>query len=215
VGGDFYDVFPTGDGRWGIVMGDVCGKGIEAASLTALARYTVRAVAVGNAGPTQVLQSLNRAVLDAETGERFCTIAHAVVTPCVGGADGGGGARVTLACGGHPLPLLVSRDGVVREVGIPGSAIGLFDDVHLSEVELTLAPGDALVLYTDGFVEVRSPDGRFAPGLLRAALAAASGVVSAERLAEAVDRAVLSFEGGEPRDDMALLIVRVPDRPAS
>lgn len=209
VGGDFYDVFPSGDGRWGVVMGDVCGKGIAAASLTALARYTVRAGAIDEGEPTQVLHLLNRAILEADTDDRFCTITYAIVEPDVGG----GRAHVRLACGGHPLPLLVRPDGIVREIGTPGTAIGLFEELDLAEVDVELGPGEALVFYTDGFVEVRSPDGRFAPGLLRAALAAAAGV-SAARLAEAVDRAVLAFEGGQPRDDMALLILRVPDTAA-
>ncbi|HEX7167314.1 MAG TPA: SpoIIE family protein phosphatase [Acidimicrobiales bacterium] len=203
VGGDFFDVFPAGDGRWGVVMGDVCGKGIAAASLTALARYTVRAAAIEGA-PWQVLHLLNRAILEADTDERFCTIVHAVVEPL------DASARVTLACGGHPLPLVVRANGAVEEIGTPGTVIGLFEEIEITEVEETLRPGDAFVLYTDGFVEVRSPDGAFAPRLLHTALAGAAGG-SAEQLADAVDRAVLAFEGGHPRDDMALLILRVPD----
>ena len=78
VGGDFFDVFPSGDGRWGVVMGDVCGKGVAAAALTALSRYTVRAGAI-EGDPAAVLRLLNRAILDAEVGERFCTLAHAKI----------------------------------------------------------------------------------------------------------------------------------------
>jgi PAS domain S-box-containing protein len=205
VGGDFYDVFPAGEGRWGVVIGDVCGKGVGAASLTALARYTVRAGAIGDS-PSGVLRLLNRAILDAEVGERFCTIAHAMVEP---GRASSGGARIVLACGGHPLPLLLSAEGSVRPVGAPGTAVGLFDDVVLSEVVVELAPGDALALYTDGFTEARSPSGEFDPGLLERALASAAGG-SAERIADVVERAVGAFDAGRQRDDRALLVLRVP-----
>jgi PAS domain S-box-containing protein len=203
VGGDFFDVFPAGDGRWGVVMGDVCGKGVGAASLTALARYTVRAGAIGDS-PAGVLRLLNRAILDAEVGERFCTIAQAIVEP----ADDGR-VRVVLACGGHPLPLLLDAAGEVRSVGVPGTAIGLFEEVELSEVEVVLSPGDALALYTDGFTEARSPEGAFDPDLLARALASAAGA-DAEGIAERVERAVHDFDAGRPRDDRALLVLKVP-----
>ena len=202
VGGDFFDVFPAGDGRWGVVMGDVCGKGVGAAALTALARYTVRAGAI-EGEPAGVLRLLNRAILDAEVGERFCTIAHAKIEPVEGRT------RVVLACGGHPLPLLLTAAGEVESVGTPGTAIGLFEDIELTEVELTLSPGDALALYTDGFTEARSPEGAFDPDLLGRALATAAGL-DAEGIAEVLDREVLAFEAGRQRDDMALLVLRVP-----
>lgn len=203
VGGDFFDVFPAGDGRWGVVMGDVCGKGVGAASLTALARYTIRAGAIDEAQPAKVLRLLNRAILESDVGERFCTLCQAVVEP------GEGSVRVTLACAGHPLPYLVSSDGAVRTVGRPGSLIGVFEEIDLFEVDLVLRPGDAFVLYTDGFIEVRSPQGAFNPDLLAGALAEAAGG-SAEDMAVAVDRAVLAYQGSQTRDDMALLILKVP-----
>jgi PAS domain S-box-containing protein len=205
VGGDFFDVFPAGDGRWGVVIGDVCGKGVAAAALTALARYTVRAGAIDEGEASEVLRLLNRAILDSDIGERFCTIAYTTVEPV------DGGARLILACGGHPLPLLLTRDGEVRAVGVPGSAIGLFEEVELTEVEVVLGEGDALVLFTDGFIEARSPEGAFDPELLARALATAAGR-SAEGIAEVVDAAVLAFEAGRQRDDMALLILKVPTR---
>lgn len=201
VGGDFFDVFPAGPGQWGLVMGDVCGKGVAAASLTALARYTVRAGAIEGA-PASVLRLLNRAILDSDAGERFCTIVHARLEPL------DGSARVTLACGGHPLPLLLRADGSVEEAGRPGTAIGLFPEVELTEVELVLGPGDALALYTDGFTEARTPEGAFDTELLARAVAAGAGL-DAEGIASVVERDVLAFQGGRPRDDMALLVVRV------
>lgn len=201
VGGDFFDVFPAGPGQWGLVMGDVCGKGVHAASLTALARYTVRAGAIEGT-PASVLRLLNRAILDSDVGERFCTIAHARLEPAQGSA------RLLLACGGHPLPLLLRADGTVEEVGSPGTAIGLFPEVELTEVEIVLHAGDALALYTDGLTEARSPEGDFDPDLLGRVLAAGAGL-DAEGIASVVEREVLSYQGGRPRDDMALLVVRV------
>jgi serine phosphatase RsbU (regulator of sigma subunit)/putative methionine-R-sulfoxide reductase with GAF domain len=208
VGGDFYDVFPSGDGRWGVVIGDVCGKGVGAASLTALARYTVRAGAISDS-PAGVLRLLNRAILDAEVAERFCTIANAVVEP---GSAPGQPTRLVLACGGHPLPLLLTAAGEVRPVGVAGTAIGLFDEVELSEVEVVLAPGDALALYTDGFTEARAPDGSFDPDLLARALASAAGL-DAEGIADVLEREVHAFDAGRQRDDRALLVLRVPSSP--
>jgi serine phosphatase RsbU (regulator of sigma subunit) len=204
VGGDFYDVFPVGPGKWGAVMGDVCGKGVQAASLTALARYTVRAAAVGAASPSEVLLRLNQAVLEEGVAERFCTIAHLVIEP------GDGQATVTLACGGHPLPVLVDRAGNLKPAGRPGSAIGMFPDPDLVDTVHTLGPGDALVLYTDGVIEARSPDGRFDADLLDRALAGAAGQ-DAAGLAAAVERAVVAFDGGASRDDVAILVLRVPE----
>ena len=205
VGGDFYDVFPVGQGRWGVVIGDVCGKGVQAASLTALARYTVRTAAVGADSPSEVLSRLNQAVLDEGVEDRFCTIAHLMVEP------GEGQAKVTLACGGHPLPLLVDAAGGLRPVGRPGSGIGMFPEPDLVDTVHTLGPGEALVLYTDGVLEARSPDGAFDPDLFARALgAAARKGADAAGLAAAVEDAVLAFEGGRARDDMAVLVLRVP-----
>jgi PAS domain S-box-containing protein len=205
VGGDFYDVFPVGEGRWGVVIGDVCGKGVQAASLTALARYTVRTAAVGANSPSDVLSRLNQAVLDEGVEDRFCTIAHLIVEP------GDGQAKVTLACGGHPLPLLVDAAGGLRAVGRPGSGIGMFPEPDLVDTVHTLGPGEALVLYTDGVLEARSPDGAFDPDLFTSALSAAAVAgADAAGLASAVEAAVLAFEGGRARDDMAVLVLRVP-----
>jgi PAS domain S-box-containing protein len=205
VGGDFYDVFPVAPGRWGVVIGDVCGKGVAAASLTALARYTVRTAAVGSDAPSSVLRRLNQAILDEGIDDRFCTIAHLVVEP------GDGQATVTLSCGGHPLPIHIDAKGELRALGRPGSGIGMFPDPDLVDTVHVLGSGESLVLYTDGVLEARSPGGAFDPELFMNALsAAAAGGADAQGLAEAVERAVLAFEGGTPRDDMAVLVLRVP-----
>lgn len=208
VGGDFYDAFRLSDGRWAVVIGDVCGKGVEAASLTALARHTVRAAAHHQPDPAAVLACLNQAIIDAAVGERFCTMVYALV------AGHGAGARLTVAVAGHPLPMVVSPEGRARPCGRPGSAVGLLAEVEVSEQCVELAPGDALVLFTDGVVEARSPEGRFAPpGLLVDALAAAPGA-DADAMADHLEATVLDYEGGRPRDDMAILVLRVPPGPS-
>lgn len=203
VGGDFYDVFAAGGGRWGVVIGDVSGKGVPAASLTALARYTVRTAARGGSGPSAVLDVLNNSILDDGAGERFCTVALVLLR------HDSGGVHFALSCGGQPLPMLVDRDGDVRPVGQPGTAIGLFANPKLTDVSTTLGPEEILVLYTDGVVEARSPTGAFADGLLEATLHTCAGA-PAEVVAEAIETALLDFAGGRPRDDTAILVIRRP-----
>jgi serine phosphatase RsbU (regulator of sigma subunit)/anti-sigma regulatory factor (Ser/Thr protein kinase) len=203
VGGDFYDVFPLGRGRWGAAIGDVCGKGVMAAQLTALARYTVRTAARSEARPSGVLDVLNRSLLDHETGDRFCTI----VTAFIDTAEEP--VRVTLSCAGHPLPLLIDAAGTVSTLGRSGTAVGLFATPALFDDTHRLLPGETLVLYTDGVVEARAPDGSFADGLLEAVLHRCHGQ-PADAIAASVESAMLEFQGGHPRDDMAVLVVSAP-----
>ena len=203
VGGDFYDVFAAGGGRWGVVIGDVSGKGVPAASLTALARYTVRTASRGETGPAAVLEVLNSSIIDDGAGERFCTVALAFVH------HNAKGVHFTMSCGGQPLPLLVDAAGDVRPVGQPGSAIGLFSSPKLTDVSTTLGPGEMLVLYTDGVVEARSPGGAFADGLLESTLGSVAGK-PAEAVADAIEDALFDFAGGRPRDDTAILVIRRP-----
>ncbi|MGI8758783.1 MAG: GAF domain-containing protein [Acidimicrobiales bacterium] len=203
VGGDFYDVFRSGDGRWGVVIGDVSGKGVLAASLTALARYTVQTAARQGDPPSAVLQVLNRSVVEHNVGERFCTVALAMVEPL------DGTLRVTAAFGGHPPLLRIEPDGVVRPFGRSGSAVGLLETPSFLDEATVLHEGEALVFYTDGALEARSPQGDFADGLLEATLARTAGA-SADAIAGAVEEAILSFQGGRARDDMAVVVLRQP-----
>lgn len=203
VGGDFYDVFGAGEGRWGVVIGDVSGKGVPAASLTALARHTVRTASRRPVGPSDVLDVLNNAILDDGPGERFCTVALVFLR------YDERGVQFTLSSGGQPLPLLVDRDGDIRPVGRPGTAIGLFPGPSLTDVSTRLGPGETLVLYTDGVVEARSPSGKFADDLLETTLRAYAGR-PAEVVADAIEHALIEFEGGRPRDDTAILVIRRP-----
>ncbi|MBW3669769.1 MAG: SpoIIE family protein phosphatase, partial [Actinobacteria bacterium] len=143
VGGDFFDVFRLGANDWGVAIGDVCGKGAPAAALTALARYSLRAAAVHNFDPTDVLRELNTAVLVDETMEgRFCSVVFArlELDMC--------GAWITLACAGHPRPIVVRRAGWIDVRGMPGMLLGLFDDPDLAVDRVGLGPGDSLVFCT-------------------------------------------------------------------
>ena len=204
VGGDFFDVFAAGAARWGVVIGDVSGKGIPAASLTALARYTVRTASRGDAAPSGVLEVLNNSIIDDGLGERFCTVALAFLR------YDEGGVHFTVSCGGHPLPLLVDPGGGVRTVGQPGTAIGLFGQPRLTDVSTRLRPGEMLVFFTDGVVEARSPTGAFADGLVESTLRSCAAR-PAEMVAEAIEHALFDFAGGRPRDDLAILVVRRPE----
>jgi serine phosphatase RsbU (regulator of sigma subunit) len=206
VGGDFYDVFAGPDGWWTIAVGDVCGKGPEAASITALARYTIRAVQALPGCPSAVLARLNDALVQQHPDRRFCTVvlAHLAVEP-------GPGVSVTLSSGGHPPPVVVRADGTVEEADVHGMLMGVVDNPRLQDRKLTLSPGDALLLYTDGVTEVRR-DGRevFGEADLRAAAAAAGGG-GAEALVDTVVQAALDAARGDPRDDIAVLALAVPE----
>ena len=151
VGGDFYDVFEAGDDAWGVMIGDVCGKGVEAAALTGMARHTLRASALREPSPSRVLEALNRVML-REDGERFCTVALGRIERTVSA-----GVRLTVACGGHPSPLVVRREGGVATVGAPGSLLGVFEDVTIEDRVVELDPGDRVVFFTDGLVDPRHP----------------------------------------------------------
>jgi serine phosphatase RsbU (regulator of sigma subunit)/PAS domain-containing protein len=206
VGGDFYDVFAVGDGTWAVLVGDVCGRGPEAAGVTALARYTARAIAPHVDRPSQALARLNRAILDQlPSPERFFTAAFASLR------TGDGGARLVVSCAGHPPPLLVRADGTTRAVGADGTLLGLFDEVELSDEELELGPGDAVVFYTDGVIEARRVDAFFGEDRLRRVVAdAATAGAGADGLAGAVADAVTGFRWGGGEDDVAVLVARVP-----
>jgi serine phosphatase RsbU (regulator of sigma subunit) len=201
VGGDFYDCFSTGGGDWALVIGDVCGKGAEAAAVTALARYTIRTAAVRRRSPAAILRWLNDAMMRQDLDGRFCTIA------CVHLDTSLPAIRVTVSCGGHPPALLRREGGAVEEVGVPGTLLGLLPDPQLEDERAELAPGDALVLFTDGITEARAPARVIEPEELHDALRAiAPG--SAQRIVEHLAALAVGKEGTPPRDDIALLALR-------
>jgi PAS domain S-box-containing protein len=202
VGGDFYDMFETGEDGWTVVMGDVCGKGPDAAAVTALARYTLRAAAMRERVPSRSLAVLNEALLRQRDDRRFCTVAYAYIEKLERGA------RVGLAAGGHPLPLLLRVDGTVEPVGVPGTLLGVVSDPDLEDRTVTLEPGDALVFYTDGVIESRGDSNVLDERRLAELVATCAGT-GADAIAAKVEEAAVLSQGGRPRDDIAVLVLRV------
>lgn len=202
VGGDFYDVFAVDGSTWGITIGDVCGRGIPAASMTALARHAIRAMATSEESPSRILNRVNDIVLEEALEDAFFTVVQGFLRTT------GDRARLRFAVAGHPRPIRVDAAGGLSVVGSTGMLIGALRAPHLRDEEIELAPGEALVLYTDGFIEARSPQGHVATGLIEEAIGRAAGR-SAEGIADAVERAVLEHQGGTHRDDMALLVLRI------
>ncbi|HEX2316045.1 MAG TPA: SpoIIE family protein phosphatase [Thermomonospora sp.] len=201
VGGDFYDLFETAPGEWGLVLGDVCGKGAEAAVVTSLARYTVRAVATESERPSGVLRRLNTALVRQRT-ERFLTAVYARLR-----RESGGSFQLTVSLGGHPAPLHASADGRVRKIGREGDLLGILDEVSVSDSTVTLLPGDAVLFFTDGVEEARSEREFFDEHRLTELLAA-SGDLTARGVADRLLHRVLAFQDDLPRDDIALIVLK-------
>jgi PAS domain S-box-containing protein len=201
VGGDFYDAFEIGDGEWTVSLGDVCGKGPDAAALMGMIRHTIRAAAIRERAPARVLATVNTAVARQTSDEQFCTAVAARLRPQ---ADR---LSVWIAVAGHPRPLVHRTDGSTTWVPTTGALLGVFDDAELSELELSLGPGDVLVLYTDGVSEVRDEAGQLGEEGVAAAVARAAGGTASE-IADAIEEAVREKDR-EPRDDIAILVVRV------
>ncbi|MFE7468608.1 SpoIIE family protein phosphatase [Streptomyces sp. NPDC057499] len=225
VGGDFYDIFPCPGDRWCFVLGDVQGSGPEAAVVTGLARPWLRLLAREGFGVGEVLDRLNRLLLDdameaaeaaalmvaaaggqqtADTGQsRFLSLLYGELVPLPGG-----GVRCTLASAGHPLPLLLRPDGEVRPAADPQMLLGIFDDVAYESQSFDLAPGDSLLCVTDGVTERRSGTLMFDDGDgLAGALAECAGL-SADGIADRIKRAVHEFAERPPDDDLALLVLQ-------
>jgi sigma-B regulation protein RsbU (phosphoserine phosphatase) len=201
VGGDFYDVFQAAEQQWVVVLGDVSGKGVEAAVVTSLIRYTVRGLAVRVADPSEVLHELNGVLLAHDT-DRFCTVALLRLTQV------GSGWRAEGSLGGHPPALVRGADGTVTPLGVPGSLVGVFREVAFSTEGVDLRPGDTLVLHTDGVTDAQDGEEHFGEERTRAQVAALGpepAAVTDGLLAE-----VLAFQHDEPRDDIAVLALRVP-----
>jgi phosphoserine phosphatase RsbU/P len=204
--GDFYDVFHSVRDSWGVVVGDVAGKGPQAAKTTALARYTLRAAAARSGTPSVNLTTLNAALLEWFTLDtQFLTAVYATIRPHALGF----GVRV--ACGGHDPALIRRADGTVKPLGLPGLILGCLPDPGLRDQRTLLRAGDSLVMYTDGVTEARRPADRdlFGSERLRA-LVAGAPVASAAELAARVESAVLDFSGRRITDDTAILVVHVP-----
>jgi sigma-B regulation protein RsbU (phosphoserine phosphatase) len=202
VGGDFYDVFQVDEDNWVVVLGDVCGKGVDAAIVTALVRHTLRAVTVRFDGPAEALHALNQVLL-AHSTDRFCTVALLRLR------RDGQAWSMTLSLGGHP-PLLLLRHGHGVQAGIPGSLVGVLDDPAFAEAQLALEAGTTVVLYTDGVTEGRRHDELY--GEERLLRAATTSGETAAQVAEGILSDVLAFQQDVPRDDIAVVALRMPPR---
>ncbi len=202
VGGDFYDLFSVGEDEWIAVIGDVCGKGAEAAAVTALARYTIRTAAVRRRSPAAILLWLNDAMQRQDLDGRFCTIACVHLDTSRPVDPRAGRLRRAIrrrSCG--------ARTGAVEEVGVAGTLLGLVPDPVLSDERRELGAGDALVLYTDGITEARAPERILSGDELLAALRDIPAG-SAQRIVEQLAALAMGKEGTPPRDDIAILALR-------
>jgi anti-sigma regulatory factor (Ser/Thr protein kinase) len=201
VGGDFYDIFEMGGGRWGIAIGDVCGKGASAATVTALARYTLRATAIHERDPERILAVLNEALLRHQPDQRFCTLTYAALEPSLG--------RLELVRAGHPPPLLL-RDGAVQTLGSAGTILGIMEDPPLDPHEEQLRPGDTVVFYTDGVTDAHAPERMLQQEELEAALRDCENL-SPPEVAARIESLALQGSDAPPRDDIAILVVALDD----
>jgi serine phosphatase RsbU (regulator of sigma subunit)/PAS domain-containing protein len=201
ISGDFYDVFKAGDG-WGIAVGDVCGKGQDAAAMTAAARHAIRAFATVHDTPADVLAAANEVLVAEDYDDRFVTASLAFLR------QRGRRVQVQLGSCGHVGPAVVRADGRVEILEGHGLPLGLFSDTQPGRLELELNQGDVLFFYTDGVTEARSSDLAFFEDRLADALAAVAGH-SASDIVRAVQELVTSFSAGELKDDVTILAVRV------
>jgi PAS domain S-box-containing protein len=202
VGGDFYDVFDAGDAGWAIAIGDVSGRGVDAAATTVLARHTLRAAAMQEHSPSRILMILNEALRSHSDDLMFCSAALGFLR-----LDNGR-AELTLATGGHPLPLLLHAEGEVEPVGQHGTLLGVLAQPTLNDREIRLEEGDSIVFYTNGVAELRALERGYAPDKL-IKLVARCGRMDAMTTVECIDEAVRDAHRGEPQDDAAIVVAKL------
>ncbi|MGH3408518.1 MAG: SpoIIE family protein phosphatase [Streptosporangiaceae bacterium] len=207
VGGDFYDVYATPEG-YGLMIGDVCGTARDTGAVTSVARQAIRVLGRGEADPARVLRAANDVLVGENLAGQFVT-AHA--SRLRWGQDR---LNVALGSAGQPAPALITEDGQVRQLRGGGQPLGIFPDAEPSAQDLELAPGDVLFFYTDGVADARHADHGYFGDLLTDELAALAGKSAAEIVA-GMRRRVLEFCGGEIRDDMTMLALRVAAPPES
>lgn len=211
IGGDFYDVHGAGD-DWLLVLGDVCGKGIDAAAATGRTRQSIRTAAHFVRHPGAILSALNTVLFDAggdegahgmgSGAEQFVTVLCARLRP----AESGTGFAVEIAAAGHPAPLVLRTNGRVEQPAVFGTAIGMIREAEYRSVTVELNPGDTMLLFTDGLDEAMGADGLFGVERLIGLLPPYAGAAP-EVVCEAVERSVLEYLDGRQHDDMALLAV--------
>jgi serine phosphatase RsbU (regulator of sigma subunit)/anti-sigma regulatory factor (Ser/Thr protein kinase) len=203
VGGDFYDVFEIARGRWRFTIGDVCGKGPEAAAVTGLTRHALRILAKEDHDVPAVLERLNALIVGEGPRAPFITLIHGELIPAPGRA-----ATISLACAGHPPPLILRADGDVQAGAQPQPLLGVLDQVTFRTDTTHISPGDVLVCFTDGVTERRA-SGRLLDdddGLSQL-LGECSGL-NAGAIVARIQRAVHEFGTGPPADDLALIVFR-------
>jgi PAS domain S-box-containing protein len=205
VGGDFYDVLQHGDDRWILMIGDVCGKGPQAAGVTALARHTLRAAAISGLSPADMLLMLHQALRRQPHGADLCTVC--LIMFSAQGSD----AQLTVALAGHPPPLLIDRGGRIEELGHNGTLLGVIDPVSIEASEVLMREGDTLLLYTDGVPEAGAPARPFGESGLHELCMQAPKMTLPELL-EQIKLAAMECTGGKLRDDIALLALRLSQR---
>ncbi|CAN5648973.1 hypothetical protein BH10ACT1_BH10ACT1_07600 [soil metagenome] len=209
IGGDFYDVIEVGERAWGVVVGDVCGRGPDAAALTGLMRHSVRTAVVREALPSRVLALANDAVLDQIDDARFCTAAYLRLEV----REPGDAVRVLASSAGHPRPVVLRADGTPELVDCSGLLLGVVPSPALVDVELTLAPGDSVVLYTDGVTEARRGKELFGEVRLLDAVRALAGL-DAEGIAAGLDDTVRDYQD-DANDDVAIVVLQARCAPSS
>jgi serine phosphatase RsbU (regulator of sigma subunit)/anti-sigma regulatory factor (Ser/Thr protein kinase) len=201
VGGDFYDVVPAGDNHWLVVVGDVSGKGVQAATVTGLVRDVIRILVDDGKPMEEILCRVNRTLVQ-RGGGRYCTLAMAMVERQADGI-----LSVCLHLAGHDRAVLVRSDGKTSFVGEGGTALGLLESISSPDVEVRLQAGDSLIFYTDGVTERRRGRELFGTGRLREAAGPLAGY-PADVIAARLRSTTINFSVEEPRDDIAILVLR-------
>ncbi|CAN5399321.1 SpoIIE family protein phosphatase [soil metagenome] len=201
VGGDFYDVFQIGLDDWVAVVGDVRGKGVEAAIVTSLVRYSLRALAVRFDEPSGVLHALNETLVVKDV-DRFSTVAFLRLRREERFWS------ASLGLGGHPLAMVRYPDGEVTTLGAPGTIVGVLDAPRFHDTHTELASGTTIVLYTDGVTEARRGDEFYGDERLSDVIATHTG--TAQELADLLVKSAVDFQQGMTRDDIAVVVVTVP-----
>ncbi|WP_246607338.1 SpoIIE family protein phosphatase [Paractinoplanes toevensis] len=201
VGGDFYDVVPAGDGRWLVVVGDVSGKGVQAATVTGLVRDVIRILVDDGKPMTEILCRVNKTLVQ-RGGGRYCTLAMAMVH-----REPDGTLVVCLHLAGHDRAVLVRADGKTSFVGEGGTALGLLETISSPDAEVRLGAGDSLIFYTDGVTERRRGRELFGTTRLREAAGPLAGY-PADVMAARLRSITINFSVEEPRDDIAILVLR-------
>jgi sigma-B regulation protein RsbU (phosphoserine phosphatase) len=202
IGGDFYDIFKLGDNRVGLVIADVADKGLPAALYMTVARTLIRASATDSTSPAKVLEEVNRLLVNDSTDSMFITVVYIVLS-----LDSG---EFVFCNAGHNRPLLYrAKTGLLEQLAKGGTALGILEDLTLTDHTLHIDPGDALILYTDGVTDIISPEGElFGEARLREIIEA-HGKERIQDMLEYLDDAMIDFRRGTPPvDDVTLLAIR-------